>query len=293
MECAMQLDAKFPPVTGLARLETRWQKPWLIAGLSHWGQHHADIGLPNQDAFAFGSVGETTWLALADGVSSAPASGEGAAFAVAAFGVEIERRLKGRQTISESQLKGAMEAARHRLANLAIKERRPITDYATTLLVAVLGEKSVTVAKIGDGYVLAVERHRQDAVLVPLAENGLQREGGEVIDLTHPQWLRHLAVRHIPDRQAAGIVTLALGSDGCSRYFVRTEAGQSGHERRAVLNAELIDRHLAASLSQLGPRCFFVYLANLLGNRQFVDEGDDRTLLIATSLMPDKPDADL
>lgn len=287
----MQLDRNFPASTTLARLETRWHHPWLVAGLSHWGQHHAEIGLPNQDAFAFGAVGKTTWLALADGVSSAPASGDGAAFVTAAFGAEIESRLRRRWPVAEEHVRNALDTVRLRLNRHAMQEQRLVTDYATTLLVAVLSENSVTVAKIGDGYILAVERQRRDSVLVPLAENGMQREGGEVIDLTHPDWRRYLAVRHIADRQAAGIVTVALGSDGCSRYFVRTADAAVPNERRAVLNADLIDQHFAESLTKLGPRCLFVYLANLMGNRQFVDEGDDRTLLIATSLMTEDPHA--
>lgn len=287
----MQLDRNFPASTTLARLETRWHHPWLVAGLSHWGQHHAEIGLPNQDAFAFGAVGKTTWLALADGVSSAPASGEGAAFVTTAFGNEIERRLRAKTPVGEKQVVSALDSTRFMLESLAKAQQRSLTDYATTLLVAVLSENRVTVAKIGDGYILAVERQRRDSVLVPLAENGMQREGGEVIDLTHPDWRRYLAVRHIADRQAAGIVTVALGSDGCSRYFVRTADAAAPNDRRAVLNADLIDQHFAESLAKLGPRCLFVYLANLMGNRQFVDEGDDRTLLIATSLMTEDPHA--
>lgn len=275
-------ETNTPNSLTLARLETRWQAPWLLAGFSHWGQHHAEIGLPNQDAFAFGSVRGTTWMAVADGVSAAPLSGEGAELAVRGVGELLESRLHIKAAADAKLVSGAIEGTRKRLQAHAVAAKRPLGDYATTLLVAVLTDNAVTVAKIGDGYVLALERDNTGATLVPLVENGLHREGGEVMDLTTPSWRTHLRVRHIPDRLAAGIDTIALGSDGCSRYFVRTEHPNDDARRKAVLNADLIDGQLGLNLNKLGARNLFVYLAQLLGHRQFIDEGDDRTLLIAT-----------
>jgi Protein phosphatase 2C len=265
----------------LARLDTRWQAPWLIAGLSHWGQHHAEIGMPNQDAFAIGAVGATTWMAVADGVSSKPASGESARFVTRTVGAEIEARLERGGGFDDGALQAAIRATRDRLVERAVRANRPVSDFATTLLVAVLNDNQLTVAKIGDGYVLVLERQKETAVLVPLVENPLQRQGGEVIDLTHSAWKEYLCVRHIADRAAAGFDTVALGTDGCSRYFVRTEHANDDARRKAVPNADLIDGQFTTNLKRLGARNLFVYLASLLGHRQFVDEGDDRTLLIA------------
>jgi Protein phosphatase 2C len=282
----MPLNAKLqnllPVATTLARMETRWQKPWLIAGLSHWGQHHADIGLPNQDAFAFGSLGGVTWLALADGVSSAPLSGEGADRVTAWAGAEIEARLRRRSQLTELDVRDVVEAVRNRLAAHAQAYNKPLADYATTLLMAVLGEDGLIFAKIGDGYVFAVERGDIGARLRPIADSGQLMSGETVLDLTHPEWAEHLVVQHFADGAAAGIDTIALGSDGCSRYFVRAEHAGSEHQRRAVLSSDIVGAYFTDTLAQLGPRNLFVCLANLLGNLQFVDEGDDRTLLIAT-----------
>lgn len=267
------------PVT-LARLETRWQTPWLVAGLSHWGLGHAEEGLPNQDAFAFGSVGRTTWLAVADGVSAAPLAGDGAAFAVAAVGQEIATRLKA-GAVDAKHLERAVISTRRRLSMQANLRRYPVQHFATTLLVAVISERDIVAAKIGDGYVLGIEKHRSGSAIVPIAESALRRQGSEVIDLTHDAWRDQLAIRHIPDRAAAGIATVALATDGCSRFFHKA-VDPGGDGRTVALNPDLIDGHLHANLERLGARNFFVYLANLMGHRQFVDEGDDRTLLVAT-----------
>lgn len=268
--------------TVLARLETRWQAPWLIAGFSHWGHGHAEDGLPNQDAFACGAIGRTTWLAVADGVSAAPRSGEGAALAVQEVGAEIERSIKSKRRFDGRSLSSCIEAVRRRIAFHANRQKRQTVDFATTLLVAVLSETSLTVAKIGDGYVLGLEQQRDKAVLVPLAESALPHLGSEVVDLTHTSWKDQLAVRHIEDRVAAGIHTVALGTDGCSRFFHKAATLPDGTGRTVALNAELIDGHFASNLGRLGARNLFAYVAGLMGHRQFVDEGDDRTLLIAS-----------
>ncbi len=278
----MQPDLTPFATLSLARLETHWHRPWLVAGFSHWGQGHAELGLGNQDAFASGQAHDHrgdayTWLAVADGVSAAKRAAEGATFVTATVGHEIAGRLAGGQTVGEIGLTQAISATRTKLATHAKACKAPLTDFATTLLVAVLGPQSITVAKIGDGYVLGLERTRGAARLVPLAETQQPRSDASVTDLTHASWKASLRVRHIPDRAAAGIDTVALATDGCDRFFVK--AGTDG----ACLNADLIDTHLTQSLAQLGARNLFVYLANLMGHRQFVDEGDDRTLLIATA----------
>lgn len=277
-----QTIAILPIATTLARMETRWQKPWLIAGLSHWGQHHADIGLPNQDAFAFGSIGGVTWLALADGVSSAPLSGEGAERVVAWAGLEIEAALRKRSVLTDVHARQIVDAVRRRLVAHAIAYNKPPSDYATTLLIAVLSDDSLTFAKIGDGYVFAVERDKSGSRLRPMADTAPQHPGEAVLDLTHPQWADHIVVHQLTAGEAAGIDTVALGSDGCSRYFMRAEQAGRNTEPRAVLHGDVVGTYFTDTLAQLGPRNLFVCLANLLGNLQFVDEGDDRTLLIAT-----------
>ncbi|MEQ1696203.1 MAG: protein phosphatase 2C domain-containing protein [Hyphomicrobiaceae bacterium] len=79
--------------TVLARIETHWHAPWLIGALSHQGTSHAAEGSPNQDAFAVGRVGDVSWMAVADGVSTKPRSQEGSQLAVTRLGEVLGRAL--------------------------------------------------------------------------------------------------------------------------------------------------------------------------------------------------------
>jgi hypothetical protein len=281
--------ASYPALSSvtLARMETRWHKPWLIGALSHWGQGHESEGIPNQDAFALGHVGEVTWIAVADGVSSAPMGGAGALFVVNEVGHHIQRRLMKSQAFKASDMTVAVDTTRQKLVDEAAYAKQSLGHYATTLLVAVLSGNALTVAKIGDGYVLGVERSRDRARLVSLAEAAQPRHGSQVTPITDAKWHKALMIRHIADRHAAGIDTVALATDGCDRFFAKI-AAKSDREPTVELNPDLIDTHLTQSLEKLGARNLFVYLANLMGHPQFVDEGDDRTLVVATARLSEQ-----
>ena len=162
---------------------------------------HAAEGMPNQDAFAIGKAGRASWLALADGVSTKPLSHVGAALATRWAGEYLTDKLVAAKP-SERLLTLAVEAVRKRLAAHAGLQGKPLNDYACTLLLAVLTANSVTVAKIGDGSIFAVEAYRDGVGLAPLVD--CPHDGEGVIELTHQAWKSHLRVRHIADTGIAG-----------------------------------------------------------------------------------------
>ncbi len=263
----------------IARLETHWHAPWLVGAMTHQGAWHYTEGMPNQDAFAIGKAGRATWLALSDGVSQKPLSHVGSALATRWVGDYLADKLATTPP-SQRMLTMAVEAVRKRLGAHAGVQGKPINDYACTLLVAVLTEKSITVAKIGDGSVFAVESYRDGVGLASLVDSPHVGEG--VVDLTHQAWKSHLRVRHLADRTAPPIHTVALSTDGANPYFFKTVHVGDEEERRGALNPELVGPQLARQLEARTPRNFIGYLASLMFLKPHVDEADDKTLLVAT-----------
>lgn len=263
--------------TLIARVETHWHAPWLIGALSHQGTGHYAEGKPNQDAFAIGSEGRTTWLALADGVSTKPFSHEGSNLAVRYLGEALTEALRNGAPASAHVLTGAYTHAHKRLALHARACGQPLNAFACTLLSALITDKAITVGKIGDGSVLGLENHRDGAALVPLLDTPHIGEG--VVEFTHPQWLSQLCIRHIADRHKAGIGTLALCSDGADPYFFKATGDTT---RRAILNPDRIGINLRDGVGQRGVRNAIGYFASLMFLRPHVDESDDKTLIVAT-----------
>jgi hypothetical protein len=266
--------------TVLARIETHWHAPWLIGALSHQGTGHAAEGSPNQDAFAIGRVGDVSWMAVADGVSTKPLSQEGSQLAVTRLGEVLGRALMDGAMPSAKMLTDAYKVTHKAMAAHAKAKGQPVNAYACTLLAAIVTDKTITVAKIGDGSVLSLERCRDGSSLVPLIDTPHVGEG--VVDLTHAQWINHLKVRHIADRTKPDISTVALCTDGADPYFFKTVDAHDPARRRAVLNPDRIGDHLVQGLAARGPRNAISYFASLLFLKPHVDESDDKTLIVAT-----------
>ena len=246
----------------IARLETHWHAPWLIGAMSHQGAWHYGAGMPNQDAFAIGRAGRATWLALADGVSEAKDFGHvGAALATRWSGEYLAEKLIATKP-GERLLTGAVEAVRKRLSAHAGLQGKPVNEFACTLLLAVLTHHSITVAKIGDGSILAVESYRDGVGLAPLVD--CPHVGRGVVDLTHQAWKSNLRVRHIADIASPRIKTVALCTDGANPYFFKVVNGNDEKHRRGAFNPQHLGPQLDRQLEARSPRNFIGYLATLM-----------------------------
>ena len=247
--------------------------------MTHQGAWHYAEGKPNQDAFVIGRSGRATWLALSDGVSQKDLSHVGAALATRWVGEYLADRLTATQP-SERLVTGAVDAVRKRLSAYAALNRRPMNDFACTLLLAVLTDNAITVGKIGDGSVFALKSYRDGFGLAPLVD--CPHVGAGVVDLTHDAWKAHLRVRHIADRTAPRIDTVALATDGANPYFFKTVNADDEQQRRGIFNPELIGSQLARQLEARTPRNIIGYLASLMFLKPHIDEADDKTLIVAT-----------
>lgn len=138
---------------------------WQMIAASVPGDSHLRRGMPCQDAY---QVAELTGcglssggivVAVADGLGSAPCADRGAQVAVDAAVTTLcasaaltwpKRSVAWRKLLAH-----AFAAARHALTMIAAAEERPLTDYATTLLVAVVTKQWLTVGQVGDGAIVA------------------------------------------------------------------------------------------------------------------------------------------
>ncbi len=132
---------------------------WRTAGVSVAGTSHLRTGTPCQDAHRIAHLpGGVLIAAVADGAGSAPLADVGSACAVrAAVDAAMARLGAGLPAAEEdwhALLREAFEAARAALAAAAAARGRPVTELATTLLLAVATPDLVAAAQVGDGAVV-------------------------------------------------------------------------------------------------------------------------------------------
>lgn len=144
---------------------------WRLAGASSRGKLHAHRALWRDDAFAFGSAGGWTIIAVSDGAGSVPLSRVGARLACEEAVGYLEGRLAGFVLASENEegleesemprlrgyLAGAAEAALGAIRTKARERDLTPENLAATLLVVVChpwrGQRLVGAIQVGDGTV--------------------------------------------------------------------------------------------------------------------------------------------
>ncbi len=271
----------------LGRMEVVAHEPWLVGAFSQLGHGHAKENIPMGDAYCIGRVGDLVYLAVADGVSSAPKSQLGAQLAVATIAARVTQSAQLRIRSTSNDVSGIFETARDAIGREAKNLRCPIAHFATTLMLAILDDRSIIVAKIGDGSVFAVETDRSSARLVPLVDSPNSQEG--VVDLTHRDWKSHLRVRHIADRHLHGIDTVALATDGAAGYFMTPSATPTVAGERTGLTTTYLHEELQRQIAERGPRDLVGYFAQLMFLKSQRETFDDRTLVVATALPSRRP----
>jgi hypothetical protein len=184
---------------------------WRVVGASVAGSLHVRRGVGCDDAHGWATNGSITLLAVADGAGSR--SGTSALGAHAAVTAVLETACgngfaRRYATDPEQATADLFAVAGRWLEREAELNELVLDDLATTLCVAVIGEQSVTVGQVGDGYA-GIETRDGDVELVAMADRF--EYANEVVFLTRPDALEHLKVFRA---SAAHVNGIALSSDG-------------------------------------------------------------------------------
>ena len=198
-----------------------------VFGASVIGPLHVRLGLPCQDACSsFRSLGgESTVIAVADGLGSAARSELGARVAAdvscATAGEILDR--PGAQESLWDVVQAAAAAARGALEKRAADDGVALRELATTLIVVATRGDGLAIAHIGDGAVVAED----GSGLLLVSAPGESEYANEVTPLTSQDWKDSLRIVSL----VAGIRSLAVFTDGCQRAALRKRAtGYEPHE---------------------------------------------------------------
>lgn len=246
---------------------------WRIVGSSKPGTSHLRQGLPCQDTHYWVQSGDLLIAAVADGAGSAPLAAEGAQIAAKTAVDFLAMKSQGHSKADDEipwkdWLHSAFDTALLELKDEAENRSAELSDFATTLIVAVAAPTFVAVAQIGDGAVIVGERSAQITALTTPSQGEYLNE---TTFLTAPDALLQAQFRvwHHPPRH------LALLTDGLQMLALKMPTGAPHPPFFAPLFrfVEVIEDRDAAH-AQL--------LAFLGGERVTQRTDDDLTLLLAS-----------
>lgn len=150
--------------------------PWTIGSASVIGSAHVKAQMPCQDYHITSTVNGALVVAVSDGLGSAAKSDHGAHHACRAAVAYIERTIDRQRTRRlsldvvrdliwrltsapknpEQMLREAAAEARNALVKLAAAEHATLSDYACTLILAVVMNDSWHAIHVGDGALVGV-----------------------------------------------------------------------------------------------------------------------------------------
>lgn len=230
------------------------------------GSSHEAGGKPCQDACAFAGDEEIKILAVADGLSSASHAEEGAAISVQeATRIDPERPSPGQDPVMF--IMDACHRAREAVIRHAAEAGMHPATYASTLIIAVYQNSTVTVGHIGDGIVIGVSEGRTHIVSPP--ESG--EYANETACLVQPDWETHLRIT--PPGRADDLI---LSTDGCQAAMAQRSGGVWHPHDPFIL--PLISYIRKKITDQINPTADVIKL--LQSSRMQNLSGDDKTLLI-------------
>ena len=260
----------------LTRIETAWQKPWFLSAASQIGEKHLIRKMPNQDAYRMGSIQGAAWMIIADGVSQAEYSHQGARLATSV----VERFFA--DALSKTQRQPSLDLVKEAFGHahqqiFKVCEGRGISpkDFACTLVVSLLDGDAIYSGAIGDSSIAAYaapdRREGTRAKLVPFCDAPQSRNGTFIIHRRDWEKLSTFSKSRSPHIKAVLMCT-----DGAENFFTRFEDGQDVFMDDHIARYETIFR-------QAGPHKLACWLSDYL-YLQPSQGSDDRTLLIAYRL---------
>lgn len=196
-------------------------KQWQMIAASVPGAGHVRTGLPCQDAYLVSHMaGGGVLAAVADGLGSAARAEEGAQLAVAVAISTLQEILSTAHPPDKAAWMEALQqtfiCARFALEVLADANVRPLSDYATTLIVVAMTDKWLAVGQLGDGAVVA-QIGQEDIETVSTPQRG--EFANETWPLTHPEALT--AVAYLC--RSGGAHAVALFTDGLQNLCLSAE----------------------------------------------------------------------
>lgn len=193
------------------------------------GAAHVKDGTPNQDSavlatLSLGRLGRTVVMAVSDGAGSARHSQYGSQAACEAGVASLTRQLSrnpaivAKEHLLRSALQNSVRSARRSVMITAQKPGRSagptnVNEYACTLMLAVVSQRLVGVAHVGDGCVVAGDGDEWNLLSAP--DNG--EFANETKFLTNPRNLPRVRVVSAPGVKCVAVITDGLQDVALSR----------------------------------------------------------------------------
>jgi hypothetical protein len=190
---------------------------WVLIGATIQGSHQLLESRPCQDAQAFLSMDDVLLIAIADGLGTALCAQQGAQLAVQAVlkgaGDLLAAAIPGTEEGWHELLQSSILGSRARLEEEAGRQRAPMADYATTLILAIVSRGWLATAHIGDGAVVMLDG---DGVFSMV----LTPQNGEYANETFSLTLPDASERVVYQVCQANVQALGLLTDGLQRLSI-------------------------------------------------------------------------
>ena len=217
-------------------LERSLASRWRVVRASVQGTSHSKTCQPCQDSSSVGENAPAGMLvaAVADGAGSAELSADGSRIAACAATQRAVRLLRLHvhplyEGVLEEILREAVHFAREALEAEAHRQKKPLREFATTLIIAICASEITGAAQIGDGaMVTADKRMPQDDgdgayTLFSAPQRGEYANTTNFI--TSSGWQNSLVVR----TQHRGVNRLAMFTDGIQSIALDAVADNAPH----------------------------------------------------------------
>lgn len=152
------------------------QTNWNIIAASVAGTSHTAKDEPCQDAYSYKTVGENLVITVSDGAGSAKNGLVGAQKACAFFELELTNWLEKGGKLQDLNREAAtilLQSLQKEIAKEAENNKISLSDYACTLLAAIISENAAVFFQIGDGIIVySLEEASEDYHLATLPQQG-------------------------------------------------------------------------------------------------------------------------
>ena len=250
---------------------------WRVFSASATGKRNLEQGAAGQDASHCVVTDDVLVAIVCDGAGSVPEGRTGSDFIARALAEQLSSTLRADRSLPEvmaedgarleATIRCAIEAARSRLAGLAVSRQLALHDFSCTLVGCVVSAGGGCFFHIGDGFAIA-QGAAGDSVLSP-PENGEYAD--ETYFVTDENWTNHLRLTPLPAPERGSVI--GLMSDGTAPFAVNR--ARSGFFRPFI---DPIAAFLREATTPNGNEA----LRNLLESPRACEiSTDDKTLLLA------------
>lgn len=253
-------------------------RKWRVAHASVVGAAHLAQNTECQDRFACRRIetkeGEILIAAIADGAGSTSSGQIGAELACRIFADEAEDFLKTTDASLRSLNcdfgKYWLEFFQKQVAEIAEKEAKPVRDYASTFVAAIVGERNATFFQVGDGALVYSVADKPEEYVFGI--DPIETEYANVTDfLTDKEAFSALRFKQMNQP----IENLILFSDGIFAVAVDYKTNQPHQPFLRPMIAPLINGQNVEGLN--------AKLAEFLASPKINEKtDDDKTLILAS-----------